>query len=53
MPKGVCFNHRRLVLHTLGRVAALATSSDQGRFHHGDVYMSITPMLHVHAWGFP
>ena len=53
MPKGVCFSHRQLVLHTLGTIAALATSADQGRFHQGDVYMPITPMFHVHAWGFP
>jgi fatty-acyl-CoA synthase len=53
MPKGVYFSHRQLVLHTLGTIAALATSADQGRFHQGDVYMPITPMFHVHAWGFP
>jgi fatty-acyl-CoA synthase len=53
MPKGVYFSHRQLVLHTLGTIAALATSSEQGRFHQGDVYMPITPMFHVHAWGFP
>jgi fatty-acyl-CoA synthase len=53
MPKGVYFSHRQLVLHTLGTIAALATSSEQGRFHQQDVYMPITPMFHVHAWGFP
>lgn len=53
LPKGVYFSHRQLVLHTLGTIAALATSTDQGRFHQGDVYMPITPMFHVHAWGFP
>ncbi len=53
MPKGVYFSHRQLVLHTLGTVAALATSAQQGRLHQGDVYMPITPMFHVHAWGFP
>lgn len=53
MPKGVYFSHRQLVLHTLGTIAALATSATQGRFHQGDVYMPITPMFHVHAWGFP
>jgi fatty-acyl-CoA synthase len=25
----------------------------QGRFSRDDVYMPITPMFHVHAWGFP
>ncbi len=53
MPKGVYFSHRQLVLHTLGTIAALATSAEQGRFHQKDVYMPITPMFHVHAWGFP
>ncbi len=53
LPKGVYFSHRQLVLHTLGVIAALATSATQGRFHQGDVYMPITPMFHVHAWGFP
>lgn len=53
MPKGVYFSHRQLVLHTLGTIVALATSARQGRFHQQDVYMPITPMFHVHAWGFP
>ncbi|RUM35119.1 MAG: fatty acid--CoA ligase [Desulfobulbus sp.] len=53
MPKGVYFSHRQLVLHTLGGMAALGTVAGQGRFHQGDVYMPITPMFHVHAWGVP
>ena len=53
LPKGVYFSHRQLVLHTLATLSALATSADQGRFHQQDVYMPITPMFHVHAWGFP
>lgn len=53
LPKGVYFSHRQLVLHTLGTLTALATSAEQGRFHRNDVYMPITPMFHVHAWGFP
>ena len=53
MPKGVYFSQRQLVLHTLGTIASLATSTEQGRFHQQDVYMPITPMFHVHAWGFP
>ena len=53
MPKGVYFSHRQLVLHTLGTITALATVEEQGRFHQNDVYMPITPMFHVHAWGFP
>ncbi len=53
LPKGVYFSHRQLVLHTLGALAVLGTATSQGRFHRGDVYMPITPMFHVHAWGLP
>ena len=53
MPKGVYFSHRQLVLHTLGTIATLATAVTQGRFHREDVYMPLTPMFHVHAWGIP
>lgn len=53
MPKGVYFSHRQLVLHTLGTLAAISSTETQGRFHQRDVYMPITPMFHVHAWGFP
>jgi fatty-acyl-CoA synthase len=52
-PKGVYFSHRQLVLHTLAALAALGTPAEQGRFHRADVYMPITPMFHVHAWGIP
>ncbi len=53
LPKGVYFSHRQLVLHTLGTLTALSTAYEQGRFHQKDVYMPLTPMFHVHAWGFP
>ncbi len=53
MPKGVYFSHRQLVLHTLSTLAALGTPAKQGRLHQRDVYMPITPMFHVHAWGVP
>lgn len=52
-PKGVYFSHRQLVLHTLAGIAALGTPESQGRFHTKDIYMPITPMFHVHAWGIP
>jgi fatty-acyl-CoA synthase len=52
-PKGVYFSHRQLVLHTLAELAAFGMAPRQGRFHRNDVYMPITPMFHVHAWGFP
>lgn len=53
MPKGVFFTHRQLVLHTLGILSTLGTNAVQGRLHQGDIYMPITPMFHVHAWGLP
>jgi fatty-acyl-CoA synthase len=52
-PKGVYFSHRQLVLHTLSTAAAFGSAPVQGRFGQDDVYMPITPMFHVHAWGFP
>jgi fatty-acyl-CoA synthase len=53
LPKGVFYSHRRLVLHTLSELAFLGVAGRQGRFSRDDVYMPITPMFHVHAWGFP
>ena len=53
LPKGVYFSHRQLVLHTLSATATLATPAVQGRLHRESVYMPITPMFHVHAWGVP
>ncbi|WP_233890169.1 fatty acid--CoA ligase [Paraburkholderia flagellata] len=52
-PKGVYFSHRQLVLHTLSLAAALSSAPQQGRIHRDDVYMPMTPMFHVHAWGMP
>ena len=52
-PKGVYFSHRQLVLHTLAFATALTSAPQQGRIHREDVYMPITPMFHVHAWGVP
>jgi fatty-acyl-CoA synthase len=52
LPKGVYFSHRQLVLHTLAVRMAFA-GTGHGRFNSGDVYMPVTPMFHVHAWGFP
>jgi acyl-CoA synthetase (AMP-forming)/AMP-acid ligase II len=52
-PKGVYFSHRQLVLHTLATIGSLGSAPTQQRFHRDDVYMPITPMFHVHAWGFP
>ena len=52
-PKGVHFSHRQLVLHTLGVAVFSGCYHTFGRFRSNDVYMPLTPMFHVHAWGFP
>jgi len=51
-PKGVTFSHRQLVLHTLACSGAYACTAGQG-LGIDDVYMPLTPMFHVHAWGVP
>ena len=51
-PKGVFFTHRQIVLHTMGVMAA-QSFPDPVSFRYDDVYMPITPMFHVHAWGMP
>ncbi|MGE8457355.1 MAG: AMP-binding protein, partial [Pseudomonas alloputida] len=52
-PKGVYFSHRQLVLHTLVEQGTLAACGEVPLLRTGDVYMPITPMFHVHAWGVP
>ena len=52
-PKGVYFSQRQIVLHTLGVAVGLSSAAGQGRVSVDDVYMPITPMFHVHAWGIP
>lgn len=52
-PKGVYFTHRQLVLHTLAVTASVGAYESQARFRSNDVYMPLTPMFHVHAWGLP
>lgn len=53
MPKGVYFSHRQLVLHSMGVLGVLGSAQGHSRIHRQDVYMPITPMFHVHAWGLP
>src|ERR1700730_16968231 len=53
LPKGVYYSHRQLVLHAIAELAVFGLAAKQGSFHRDDVYMPITPMFHVHAWGFP
>ncbi|MEH6579069.1 MAG: fatty acid--CoA ligase [Amphritea sp.] len=52
-PKGVYFTHRQLVLHTLNGAATLGLYEGQPLLRSDDVYMPMTPMFHVHAWGVP
>jgi fatty-acyl-CoA synthase len=52
-PKGVYFTHRQLVLHTLNAVGTLGANQSFALLRSDDVYMPITPMFHVHAWGVP
>jgi fatty-acyl-CoA synthase len=51
-PKGVYFTHRQLVLHTLMGINAHAAAG-AALLDRDGVYMPITPMFHVHAWGVP
>ncbi len=53
LPKGVYFSHRQLVLHTLAVLAAAGSYHTAATFRSNDVYMPLTPMFHVHAWGIP
>ena len=53
LPKGVYYSHRQMVLHTMAVLGTLSSAPVQGRVHADDVYMAITPMFHVHAWGMP
>jgi fatty-acyl-CoA synthase len=52
LPKGVYYSHRQLVLHTMAVISALGSAA-HASFTASDVYMPITPMFHVHAWGLP
>ncbi len=48
MPKGVVYNHRGIVLHSL----ALGLAESFG-VKESDVALPVVPMFHVNAWGFP
>ena len=52
-PKGVFFTHRQLSLHTLSGGITLSALGNYGGVDKTDVYMPLTPMFHVHAWGMP
>lgn len=52
-PKGVSYSHRDIVLHTMATATTLCAPHEGQRLHREDVYMPITPMFHVLAWGMP
>ncbi len=53
MPKGVFFTQRQLTLHTITVAATVGVFGNYGGVSKYDVYMPLTPMFHVHAWGIP
>ena len=52
-PKGVYYSHRQIVLHAMATAMSLTAPRTGQRVHREDVYMPITPMFHVLAWGMP
>src|SRR3990167_2344887 len=52
-PKGVYFTHLQLVLHTMSMASMMGSLDCIRLLGTDDVYMPITPMFHVHAWGVP
>lgn len=53
-PKGVFYSHRQIVLHTIGLANTFGfMGSAACRANSSDVYMPLTPLFHVHGWGFP
>lgn len=47
-PKGACFTHRMLFLHTL-----ITTLPEAFRITRYDTVLHIVPMFHAHSWGLP
>lgn len=52
-PKAVYFSHRQLVLHTMVEMSVMSTMNEAFKIKSSDVYLPLTPMFHVHAWGLP
>jgi fatty-acyl-CoA synthase len=50
-PKGVYFSHRQLILHAFGVMAAF--NYCRTKPIPDEVYMPLTPLFHVNAWGYP
>ena len=47
-PKGVLYNHRAIVLHSLG-----SALSDTLGIKESDTVLPVVPMFHANAWGLP
>jgi len=47
-PKGVCYSHRAMYLHT-----EMLTSAQTWAISSADAVLPIVPMYHVNAWGLP
>ncbi len=52
-PKGVYFSHRQMTLHAITGGMTLSALGNFGGLSKHDVYMPLTPMFHVNAWGVP
>lgn len=52
-PKAVYFTHRQLVLHTMVEMSVLSLMNEGFKITSKDMYLPLTPMFHVHAWGLP
>jgi fatty-acyl-CoA synthase len=52
-PKGVYFTHRQLVLMIFAGWTSAMLLSNYGGMDKHEVYMPLTSMFHVHAWGMP
>ena len=48
MPKGVCYAHRAIYLHSM-----MVCMADTVGIGETDVVMPVVPMFHVNAWGMP
>ena len=55
LPKGAMFTHRALYLQIIHQIVHLSFINDPSYVQLGEntVFLMITPMFHIHAWGAP
>jgi fatty-acyl-CoA synthase len=55
LPKGAMFTHRALYLQIIHQIVHLSFINDPSYIQLGEntVFLMITPMFHIHAWGAP